>query len=87
LTGASKDKPGTVGAPVVVGGVLVAAGDWVVADIDGVTFIPGDTVAAVIEAGRARASKEAGFFDALRSGSSTVELLGLDASLIRIHQG
>src|SRR5580704_17349761 len=31
LTGATKDKPGTVGAPVQVGGILVAASDWVVA--------------------------------------------------------
>ncbi len=40
LTGATKDKPGTVGVPVRVGGVEVAAGDWVVADVDGVAFVP-----------------------------------------------
>src|SRR5580692_8518567 len=40
LTGATKDERGTVGAPVRVGGVWVAAGDWVVADVDGVTFVP-----------------------------------------------
>ena len=39
LTGASKDKPGTVGVPVRVGGVEVALGDWVVADVDGVAFV------------------------------------------------
>jgi 4-hydroxy-4-methyl-2-oxoglutarate aldolase len=83
LTGASKDKPGTVGAPVRVGGVEVSAGDWVVADVDGVAFIPAASVDEVREAGRARERKEAGFFEALRSGSTTVELLGLDASLVR----
>ncbi len=83
LTGASKDKPGTVGSPVRVGGVEVAAGDWVVADVDGVTFVPGAALDEVVAAGRAREAKEAGFFEALRSGSSTVELLDLDASLIR----
>ncbi len=82
LTGATKDKPGTVGLPVRVGGVLVAAGDWVVADVDGVTFVPGDVLAEVLGAGRERAAKEAGFFEALRSGSTTVELLGLDTSLV-----
>ncbi len=41
LTGASKDKPGTVGVPVRVGGVEVALGDWVVADVDGVAFVRG----------------------------------------------
>ena len=79
LTGATKDKPGTVGAPVRVGGVRVAAGDWVVADVDGVTFVPGGALADVLAAGRARETKEAGFFEALRGGSTTVELLGLDA--------
>jgi 4-hydroxy-4-methyl-2-oxoglutarate aldolase len=83
LTGASKDRPGTVGAPVRVGGVEVSAGDWAVADVDGVTFVPAATLNDVLEAGRAREQKEVGFFEELRSGSTTVELLGLDASLVR----
>src|SRR5580658_5670427 len=83
LTGATKDKPGTVGAPVRVGGVVVSAGDWVVADVDGVTFVPGDELETVLAAGRAREAKEIGFFESLRAGKTTVELLGLDASLIR----
>ncbi len=82
LTGATKDKPGTVGVPARVGGVLVAPGDWVVADVDGVTFVPGAALDDVLAAGRAREAKEAGFFDALRSGATTVDLLGLDASLV-----
>ena len=40
-------------------------------------------MAEVLAAGRAREAKEAGFFEALRAGSTTVELLGLDASLVR----
>jgi 4-hydroxy-4-methyl-2-oxoglutarate aldolase len=83
LTGASKDKPGTVGFPVRVGGIEVAAGDWVVADVDGVAFVPPATVDDVLAAGRAREEKEVGFFEALKSGSTTVELLGLDPSLVR----
>ena len=87
LTGATKDKPGTVGAPVRVGGVVVERGDWVVADVDGVTFVPAGSLGAVLDAGRAREAKEAGFFDALRAGSTTIELLGLDASLVRQEGG
>jgi 4-hydroxy-4-methyl-2-oxoglutarate aldolase len=83
LTGATKDKPGTVGSPVLVGGVSVAAGDWVVADVDGVAFVAADAVDEVLAAGQERETKEAGFFEALRSGSTTVGLLGLDASLVR----
>jgi 4-hydroxy-4-methyl-2-oxoglutarate aldolase len=83
LTGATKDKPGTVGLPVRIGGVWVSAGDWVVADVDGVTFVPKQALMDVLAAGRAREAKEAGFFDSLRAGKTTVELLGLDASLVR----
>jgi 4-hydroxy-4-methyl-2-oxoglutarate aldolase len=82
LTGATKDKPGTVGRPVRVGGIEVSAGDWVVGDVDGVTFVPVEAVDEVLAAGRAREAKEAGFFEALRGGRTTVELLGLDASLV-----
>ena len=87
LAGATKDKPGTVGRPARVGGVLVAAGDWVVADVDGVTFVASESVDEVLAAGRAREAKEAGFFDSLRSGSTTVELLGLDAALVEGPEG
>jgi 4-hydroxy-4-methyl-2-oxoglutarate aldolase len=84
LTGASKDQRGTVGAPVRVGGVPVASGDWVVGDVDGVTIVPGAALVGVVEAGRDREAKEAGFFAALKSGKTTVELLELDASLIEV---
>jgi 4-hydroxy-4-methyl-2-oxoglutarate aldolase len=83
LTGATKDKPGSVGLPVRVGGVLVSSGDWVVADVDGVTIVPGSSLESVLEAGRGRAEKEAGFFAALRAGRTTLDLLGLDASLVK----
>jgi 4-hydroxy-4-methyl-2-oxoglutarate aldolase len=82
LPGATKDKPGTVGLPVRVGGVLVSAGDWVVADADGVTIVPAGALDEVLAAGRARAMREKGFFETLRSGTTTLELLGLDESLI-----
>jgi 4-hydroxy-4-methyl-2-oxoglutarate aldolase len=81
LPGATKQHPGTVGAPVMVGDVEVATGDWVVGDVDGVTVVPGGSLDAVLTAGRARAEKEAGLFTALRGGATTIELLGLDDTL------
>jgi 4-hydroxy-4-methyl-2-oxoglutarate aldolase len=82
LTGASKSSPGTVGAPVEVGGVTVEAGDWVVGDVDGVVVVPGGRLDEVLEAGSARTEKELGFFSALAAGDTTLSLLDLDASLI-----
>ncbi|HVB91860.1 MAG TPA: hypothetical protein VND70_07145 [Acidimicrobiales bacterium] len=82
LPGATKDQRGTVGVPVRVGGVVVNLGDWVVGDADGVTIVPARSLDEVVAAGQARQGKEAGYFAALRAGSTTVELLGLEASLI-----
>jgi 4-hydroxy-4-methyl-2-oxoglutarate aldolase len=86
LPGARKDQVGTVGAPVTVGGVSVARGDWIVGDVDGVTVVPAASLDAVCTAGEAREAKEVGFFAALRAGSTTVQLLDLDASLIAVAE-
>jgi 4-hydroxy-4-methyl-2-oxoglutarate aldolase len=80
LKGAGKQLPGSVGEPVTVGGVQVSNGDWVVGDADGVTVIPGATLDAVLVAGHARATKEIGMFEALKNGSTTIDLLDLDTS-------
>ncbi len=83
LRGAQKVAAGTVGEPAKVGDVEVALGDVVVADGDGVTVVPGPTLADVLAAGVAREAKEAEMFTRLRAGSTTIDLLGLDASPIR----
>jgi 4-hydroxy-4-methyl-2-oxoglutarate aldolase len=83
LRGASKSRPGTVGAPVEVGGVSVAAGDWIVGDGDGVAVVTAGAIDDVVRAGRARADKEEAMFAALRQGATTLELLGLDASPVQ----
>ncbi|HXW34113.1 MAG TPA: hypothetical protein VEJ87_05995 [Acidimicrobiales bacterium] len=85
LRGATKTASGEVGTRANVGGVEVSAGDWVVGDEDGVVVIPASALHGVLDAGRARAQKEVKLFDALRSGSTTLELLGLDGSLVARH--
>ena len=82
LTGATKEQPGSVAAPVTVGDVAVESGDWVVGDVDGVVVIPGAALDDVLAAGRARAAKEQTLFAALRDGDTTVAQFGLDARLI-----
>jgi 4-hydroxy-4-methyl-2-oxoglutarate aldolase len=83
LRGATKQLPGTVALPVRVGGVPVAAGDWVVGDVDGVVVVPADRLDDVVAAGEARADREKDYFESLRGGSTTIELLGLDTSPVR----
>ena len=84
LRGASKMRPGSVGRRADVGGVDVELGDWVVADVDGVVIVPGASIEDVIAEGRARAQKESHFFDRLRDGATTVELLDLDTTAIHV---
>jgi 4-hydroxy-4-methyl-2-oxoglutarate aldolase len=85
LRGATKNQRGSVGLPVEVAGTTVAPGDWVVADVDGVVIVPGATLDDVLSAGRTRADKEVAYFEALRSGATTVELLGLDVGVIEVR--
>jgi 4-hydroxy-4-methyl-2-oxoglutarate aldolase len=82
LPGAAKERGGEIGGSATVGDVEVATGDWVVGDRDGVVVIPGDQLDRVLEAGQARADKEAAMFIRLRSGATTVELLKLDTSSV-----
>jgi 4-hydroxy-4-methyl-2-oxoglutarate aldolase len=82
LAGATKQLPGSVGAPVAVGDVTVASGDWVVGDADGVTVVSAAALDEVLAAGRAREQKEAELFQALRGGATTLDLLGLDSTPI-----
>ncbi len=87
LLGATKRERGSVGVPVEVAGTIVAPGDWVVGDVDGVVIVPGEALDDVLAAGRARSDKEAGFFEALRGGTTTVELLGLEVATIEVRGG
>ena len=80
LPGAGKVDPGRIGASVEIRGCTVEAGDWVVADADGVVVIAGAELARVVAAGRARVEHEAAMFDELAAGRTTVELLGLDGA-------
>ncbi|MGH9096123.1 MAG: RraA family protein [Acidimicrobiales bacterium] len=84
LPGASKVAAGSVGQTIEVAGVRVALGDWVVGDVDGVVIVPSGKIEEVVAAARGRTQKELGYFESLRSGATTVELLGLDASVVEV---
>ncbi len=78
LRGATKQESGSIGGSASVGDVEVACGDWIVADADGVTVVPLTHLEDVLAAGRTRAEKEARFFEELRAGRTTIQLLALD---------
>jgi len=78
LRGATKQEPGSVGGTAIVGEVEVALGDWIVGDVDGVAVVSRTRLDDVLAAGRARAEKEAKFFEELKRGRTTMQLLSLD---------
>jgi 4-hydroxy-4-methyl-2-oxoglutarate aldolase len=82
MTGAAKSGPGALQVPIELGGALVRPGDWLVGDADGVVVIAAGQLAQVRAAAARRAGQEAGYFTALRAGSTTVDVLGLDISSI-----
>jgi RraA family protein len=57
--GPFKNGPGAIGAPVAVGGVVVAAGDVLVGDADGVVVVPRSRVREVVDAVGGICEKEA----------------------------
>jgi 4-hydroxy-4-methyl-2-oxoglutarate aldolase len=82
LRGATKQEPGRIGGRVFVGDMEVDEGDWIVGDTDGVTVVPHARLDEIRAAGDARAEREQHYFEQLKAGRTTVELLGLDTAPI-----
>lgn len=81
IKGTSKTKAGSVGRPVNLGGVFIRPGDYVVADSDGIVIVPPDAVEETLQAAQAREKKEQQIIAGLRTGKTTMELLGLPDSV------
>jgi len=77
VSGATKEIPGEIDEPVVVGGATIQAGDAVVLDSDGVVVVPAERVEGVLAAARARAEKEREKRAKLEAGALSYDLDGL----------
>lgn len=62
--------------PVVIGGVTVSPGDYVLADRSAVVFVAAADIGRVLDAAEAIAAREAGIAAALRDGTPITEAMG-----------
>jgi 4-hydroxy-4-methyl-2-oxoglutarate aldolase len=81
--GTVKATVGAVNLPIVVAGVSVYPGDVVVADEDGVVFVPRASAAAVADAAEAREAKEAVVRERLARGELGLDIYKMRESLER----
>jgi len=72
----ARNGPGTVGLPVVVGGVTVAAGDIVVGDPDGVVIVPQAVAPAILARLAGVRAEEAKMLQAVRGGLKEPSFIG-----------
>jgi 4-hydroxy-4-methyl-2-oxoglutarate aldolase len=79
--GTVKATPGAVNVPVGIGGQLIAPGDAILADDDGVVVVPRPAVARTLSAARARAEKESESREAFSRGELGLDRYGLRAAL------
>lgn len=81
--GPYKDGPGEINVPVALGGMLVAPGDLVVGDVDGLLCLPFDHAAAILDAAEAKNAAEEKTLAALRTGAPQ-DRAWVDAALRRL---
>jgi 4-hydroxy-4-methyl-2-oxoglutarate aldolase len=77
VRGATKDAPGLIGEPVIVGGAEIHQGDAVVLDVDGVAVVESERAEEVLQAARERAQKERVKRSKLEGGALSYDLDGL----------
>lgn len=80
--GPYKDGPGEINVPIAIDGMVIAPGDLVVGDYDGLLCVGYDDIAAVYAAAKAKNDAEVAQMAAIQAGTSDRDWI--DASLKRL---
>jgi 4-hydroxy-4-methyl-2-oxoglutarate aldolase len=84
VQGTVKATAGSVNVPVVIGGQWVRPGDVVLADDDGVMYVPRERSCEAVEAAEARTAKEEASRAAFAEGQLGLDRYGLRETLVRL---
>ncbi|GAA1872065.1 RraA family protein [Pseudonocardia ailaonensis] len=87
IRGTGKDPHGRgfLNRPVRFGRTVVAPGDIVFGDLDGVVVVPADRMVSVVDEARRRTVAETDIIDRLRNGESTLDIYGLRTFISHDH--
>jgi RraA family protein len=80
--GPYKDGPGEINVPIAIDGMVIAPGDLVVGDGDGLVCVPYEQTAEVLKATEAKHAAELKQIEAIRAGKS--DRAWVDAALTRL---
>jgi 4-hydroxy-4-methyl-2-oxoglutarate aldolase len=83
--GTVKETPGSVNVPVTLGGQTIRPGDAIVADDDGVCFVPRLDVARAVTASAARIAKEDANRKDLAEGALGLDIYNLRPKLAKVE--
>ncbi len=78
IQGTSNHGDGSLNESIIIGGVLINPGDFVVGDRDGVVIIPKEKAQETIEKAIAREQKEEWVREQLRLGKTSLQIYGWD---------
>ncbi|MEO6857589.1 MAG: 4-carboxy-4-hydroxy-2-oxoadipate aldolase/oxaloacetate decarboxylase [Solirubrobacteraceae bacterium] len=86
VRGADKDRAGTIGEPVVLGGATIRQGDALVLDADGAAVVESERLDEVLAASLRREQAEAAKRPGLEAGELTFDLDGLRERLASLKR-
>ena len=81
IKGTTKRQAGLINHPIVIGGVVVEAGDIIIGDVDGVVVVPLAKAEAVLKRAKEIVEFENKVLEGVADGKLTIDLLGLRPAL------
>jgi 4-hydroxy-4-methyl-2-oxoglutarate aldolase len=76
IKGTSSFEDGTLNMPIVIGGVLINPGDFIIGDRDGVVVVPKNLAEETVKKAKAREEREESIREQLRQGKTSMQIYG-----------